>query len=715
MREVSLDFDGRAIVNPPIDYSGWDADAIMGCICDEGYEGYDCSFRSCPIGRDPTSTGPSQEEQFVMRCQADAGYFSVTMLGRVTQAIPHNATPAALQFLMQQVYPAGRVRVRMQSLAGDDQPSACGISSPVTTSIWFLDYIGDRPPIRVSYNDTANTRMWPDGATSLTLGGSTPTLEMLTVHTLTCPPCPSCQGKVYFTFKDSLSTGIGVNDPDAPTLIAEAIENLSDLVNMEWPNLAVEVTSPTSTTTICDSAVTSTMQISLVSDIGNLPFLEIYDSTLVSYGIDVPVNVTFSTNGGVGDMYECSNHGFCDRTSGVCVCHDKFVGGAFDYRAESSDGQGALGGRGDCGFLDVTNPVCGAVGEDKCNGHGFCAVIGDPCVCQEGWYGYDCRVGSCPMGRAWFDEAISSTEAHQLTECSSMGMCDRQTGLCNCNTGYSGDACQYMDCPLDSSTGKQCGGHGWCLNMNEIAAIEGLEYGDVQDIRAFPDTWDAFKIYHCLCSAYTTGGFKGHKIYPTVASKGMVSGLPAMTRNLMGWTGWQCTERNCPVGERVTSRCDRGLFEKQRVVCSNESGAFTLTLYGVHETDTITAGMTAAEIKSAIEIVPSIGNVSITFENSNYDFIENACNSTVNTTHGGFTVTFLTDLGDIPLMQSDDDDVDLVEESVAGTIDYAECGGYEGGYCDRATGDCKCFANYGSSNGTNNPGDRGDCSYFYPY
>lgn len=99
MREAGLDFDGlyvlithitcrykyfliRALINPPIDYNGWDADAIMGCVCDRGYEGYDCSSRSCPWGRDPTASGPIQEEKFVMRCQADNGYFSITLLGK---------------------------------------------------------------------------------------------------------------------------------------------------------------------------------------------------------------------------------------------------------------------------------------------------------------------------------------------------------------------------------------------------------------------------------------------------------------------------------------------------------------------------------------------------------------------------------------------------------------------------------------------------------
>lgn len=34
-------------------YDGWDADAAVGCFCDPGYEGPDCSLRSCPLGDDP--------------------------------------------------------------------------------------------------------------------------------------------------------------------------------------------------------------------------------------------------------------------------------------------------------------------------------------------------------------------------------------------------------------------------------------------------------------------------------------------------------------------------------------------------------------------------------------------------------------------------------------------------------------------------------------
>lgn len=55
----------------------------MGCVCDEGYEGYDCSSRKCPWGIDPTNTNSASYEKFILKCKADYGYFSLTILGNI--------------------------------------------------------------------------------------------------------------------------------------------------------------------------------------------------------------------------------------------------------------------------------------------------------------------------------------------------------------------------------------------------------------------------------------------------------------------------------------------------------------------------------------------------------------------------------------------------------------------------------------------------------
>ena len=50
--------------------------------------------------------------------------------------------------------------------------------------------------------------------------------------------------------------------------------------------------------------------------------------------------------------------------------------------------------------------------------------------------------GECPSGTAWADKAYATDLAHQSTECSNAGYCDRKTGNCVCYPGFSGSACQ---------------------------------------------------------------------------------------------------------------------------------------------------------------------------------------------------------------------------------------------------------------------------------
>lgn len=48
----------------------------------------------------------------------------------------------------------------------------------------------------------------------------------------------------------------------------------------------------------------------------------------------------------------------------------------------------------------------------------------------------------CPVGRAWTDFPSAENVAHAAgVECSNMGDCNRITGLCECRTGFAGQAC----------------------------------------------------------------------------------------------------------------------------------------------------------------------------------------------------------------------------------------------------------------------------------
>eukprot|EP01029_Cantina_marsupialis_P028209 TRINITY_DN775862_c0_g1_i1.p1 TRINITY_DN775862_c0_g1~~TRINITY_DN775862_c0_g1_i1.p1 ORF type:complete len:402 (-),score=88.38 TRINITY_DN775862_c0_g1_i1:116-1321(-) len=79
---------------------------------------------------------------------------------------------------------------------------------------------------------------------------------------------------------------------------------------------------------------------------------------------------------------------------------------------------------------------------------------------------------------------------HQYTECGGQGICDSLTGLCNCFEGYSGEACQRMNCP------NNCNGHGVCQSAEYFAVEAGSSYSVAYDSR---------KINGCKCDI----GFRG--------------------------------------------------------------------------------------------------------------------------------------------------------------------------------------------------------------
>ena len=92
------------------------------------------------------------------------------------------------------------------------------------------------------------------------------------------------------------------------------------------------------------------------------------------------------------------------------------------------------------------------------------------------------------------DQNVMTNSAHYYRECSNKGICDRGSGLCACFDGYSGSACQYASCPV--SNGAVCSGHGQCLDIKTLAA---LDSGNVYNL------WDEHSTLGCKCDA----GFSG--------------------------------------------------------------------------------------------------------------------------------------------------------------------------------------------------------------
>ena len=176
---------------------------------------------------------------------------------------------------------------------------------------------------------------------------------------------------------------------------------------------------------------------------------------------------------------------------------------------------------------------------NACNAHGTCGAF-DMCTCYRRWTGNDCSQRICQFGFAHVDvplgdldsssgpltmtdltagdnfvpyssigsdiyrhgvserfpnmvdsnQNILENTAHWYAECSSKGICDRETGLCDCFNGFVGSACQRTECPV--TDGKECSDHGKCINKKAIAN---------NDYNHNYYLWDEFITHGCECDS----------------------------------------------------------------------------------------------------------------------------------------------------------------------------------------------------------------------
>lgn len=139
-----------------------------------------------------------------------------------------------------------------------------------------------------------------------------------------------------------------------------------------------------------------------------------------------------------------------------------------------------------------------AICDNDCSGHGTCDFLTQQdCQCytnMEGeaeWVGPDCSQHACPRDYAWVaNVAVGANDMHPWVECSNKGVCNRETGECECFVGYEGTACQRTSCPQD------CNNRGTCRPQQRLAASAD---------RVYDTPWDARKHVGCVCDI----GYRG--------------------------------------------------------------------------------------------------------------------------------------------------------------------------------------------------------------
>lgn len=150
--------------------------------------------------------------------------------------------------------------------------------------------------------------------------------------------------------------------------------------------------------------------------------------------------------------------------------------------------------------LGVVSAGC----DNSCSGHGTCGNNG-VCQCYDNWgiglshLSGDCSERICPFELAWVDKPDNIGDHHRYAECANRGICNRDTGECECFPGYEGKACARTTCPND------CSGHGRCLYIQDmpfsVVPQEAIRGNFMQqEPKTFPYYyWDQQKTRGCVC------------------------------------------------------------------------------------------------------------------------------------------------------------------------------------------------------------------------
>ncbi|KAF0691368.1 Aste57867_17388 [Aphanomyces stellatus] len=326
--------------------------------------------------------------------------------------------------------------------------------------------------------------------------------------------------------------------------------------------------------------------------------------------------------------------------------------------------------------LVVASSFVGASCCDRsCSGKGLCTIVGNGCVCQcfAGFAGADCSLRTCPIGTAWSGLAAAVDMAHLPTVCSGRGTCDETTGLCQCDPGFTGTACDRLACPLACSNRGECRSLAFMATQKDKGLPPAVVYNA---------NWDATKIYGCLCKD--------------------------------GFFGADCTRRSCPAGDDpLTGFAGDTIFgqqfnEKQTVTCEATGGTFTLSFKG-QTTVPINYNDPVATMSAKLNALSTITQVQVIYSST----ATIACPPNGNV----IVVEFVQDFGPQPLLVGDK--TNLVYTNVGGAVDVTvarlQIGTKENlpcsnrGTCDLTSGICTCYDGYTTSNGLGGAGNRGDC------
>jgi len=149
--EVSRTVDYNYGLFTSVEYTNWDADMVQGCVCEEGWEGFDCSDKSCLWGPDPETTWIDEVQVLDCKCEANCdGWITLTYLGESTRLIEWNAAASVVEEELERLHMIQDVRVTTHG----SERGICGPNGAATRIQFLRDSYKQRDYLNITVNTT---------------------------------------------------------------------------------------------------------------------------------------------------------------------------------------------------------------------------------------------------------------------------------------------------------------------------------------------------------------------------------------------------------------------------------------------------------------------------------------------------------------------------------------------------------------------------------
>lgn len=376
----------------------WDAHKLYGCLCDDGFTGYDCSLRKCPTGDDPGTPGVTEIQS--LTCTADGGNVVLGFGGHWTTLMTYRANAATLKAALEDLKtintPAGSDGIRVTFSA--PATTMCDADGDTTTYIEFLQNFGTLPLLQVTTSSLTHSSgsvafhiaRYREGTKEDVDCSHRGLCDPIT-GTCDCSITSSCP-ETCFTTSDGYGNTGARGDCGAQVV---TIDSCPGEVECNSHGFCDDTTLSCT----CQSGYTGAD-----CSLKTCPYSKSWFS--------LPNNHDVAHQ----DLVECGNGGICNQAFGECECGASFEGAACEYMV--CPGRPECSGHGECLSMALlaeaaevngvaTSITYGATPNDALRWD-WDRVRG--CKCDEGYTYYDCSGHMCPFG----DDPLSVNQLNEI-------------------------------------------------------------------------------------------------------------------------------------------------------------------------------------------------------------------------------------------------------------------------------------------------------------